>query len=86
LESSITGVAVKRAGGGSGAYATGTSPGADYGGGLGAADSGNGTAGAPYTGGGGGGCSGGTSGAGGSGIVIIRYDMTLPKGTVFIMR
>jgi hypothetical protein len=44
--------------------------------------------GAPSTGGGGGGnwTPTGTGGNGGAGIVIIRYDMTLPKGTVFMMR
>jgi len=41
----------------------------------------SGANGAPNTGGG-----AGNSGTGGSGIVILRYDMTPPKGTVFMMR
>jgi hypothetical protein len=48
------------------------------------------TAGAINTGSGGGGCAGHrldqTSGAGGSGIVIVRYAIIAPKGTVIMMR
>jgi hypothetical protein len=47
-------------------------------------------AGQPNTGSGGGGCAGHnrsqTSGAGGSGIVIVRYAIIAPKGTVIMMR
>ena len=84
LESSITGVAVKRAGGGGSSYVT-WGVATNYGGGI---DITGRRDGAPSTGGGGGGnwTSTGTGGNGGAGIVIIRYDMTLPKGTVFMMR
>jgi hypothetical protein len=82
LWSSITGVAVGRAGGGQGARPIGSSTGATQcGGGT------NGLAGVASTGGGG--ASKGTAsptGNGGSGVVIIRYDMSLPKGTVIMMR
>jgi hypothetical protein len=74
LVSSITGVAVGRAGGGGGAYVTWGAA-TNYGGGLYSAN------GAPSTGGG-----GGASGNGGSGVVILRYDMTPSKGTVIMMR
>jgi hypothetical protein len=37
-------------------------------------------------GGAGGGPGNGTAGRGGSGIVIVRYDITPPKGTLFMMR
>jgi hypothetical protein len=76
LTNSITGTAVLRGGGGCGARSA--RAGAGGGGGSGA----NGTDG---TGGGGGG--GTTSAAkGGSGIVILRYDITPPGGTVVYLR
>jgi hypothetical protein len=84
LESSITGVAVKRAGGGGSSYVT-WGVATNYGGGI---DITGRRDGAPSTGGGGGGnwTPTGTGGNGGAGIVIIRYDMTPSKGTVIMMR
>ena len=83
LESSITGVAVKRAGGGQGAYPVGTSPGKAYGGG----DQ-SGVDGAASTGGGGSRVDGGATGTGGSGVVILRYVIppTSSPGTLFLIR
>ena len=88
LVSQITGVAVGRAGGGGGNYG-GTTPGTpwgvatNYGGGI---DITGRRDGATSTGGGGGPSWFGTGGAGGSGVVILRYDITPPKGTLFMMR
>lgn len=99
LESAITGTPVKRAGGGQGAYGTGTSPGAAYGGGLGGQGTGSAgtppyvaaTPGAPNTGGGGGGGAdvgvSASGAAGGSGVVILRYAIPPPsRGTVILVR
>lgn len=97
LSSSITGVAVCRAGGGGAGYSVNPGNGkgktqgsASCGGSAGGGAAANGGAGAANTGGGGGG--GGTytatagtfskyGGAGGSGIVIIAYPGTSPKAT-----
>jgi hypothetical protein len=85
VSSSITGSAVTRGGGGGGAgWENGAgSPGGTGGGGISSTrDSGNvGANGVANTGGGGGAAKdttsyGGQSGAGGSGVVIIRYDLT----------
>jgi hypothetical protein len=72
-----TGSSETRAGGGGGNASSGATPGASGAGGGGAGGTnnnsgGNGTA---NTGGGGGGAESGTSGNGGSGIVIIRYEV-----------
>jgi hypothetical protein len=85
----ITGASVYYGGGGGGGGNAGKSagPGGLGGGGTGSVSA-NGQDGANSFGGGGGG--GGQpsklGGAGGSGIVIIRYDITPPKGTLFMMR
>ncbi|MDA0322863.1 MAG: hypothetical protein O2923_09130 [Verrucomicrobia bacterium] len=85
LVSSITGVAVGRAGGGQGAITGGG------GSSIGASQCGGGTQASPNgvgsTGGGGASKDGGPAGSGGSGVVILRYDMTTPpKGTLFLLR
>lgn len=82
LVSSITGVAVMRAGGGGGCQVT-WGVATNYGGGV---DTVGRRDGATSTGGGGAANWLGTGGAGGSGVVIIRYDMTPPRGTVFLFR
>lgn len=83
LVSSITGVAVGRAGGGQGAHPDGTSSGAALCGG-GTQSS---TSGAPGTGGGGASYDGGTGCNGGSGIVVLRYVIPPPpSGTVILLR
>ncbi len=74
LWSSITGVAVGRAGGGGGGGVTWGAA-TNFGGGV------SGIPAKANTGGG-----GGHGGTGGSGVVIVRYDMTPPKGTVIMMR
>jgi hypothetical protein len=76
------------AGGGGGSYrgAIGSGAGGKGGGGRGAYAA-AGQSGQPNTGGGGGGHDGGgPAGLGGSGIVIVWYDISPPKGTVFMMR
>lgn len=70
LSSSITGTAVTRGGGGSGARYT---VGGSGGGGQGSNANSPGGNGSVNTGGGGGGSAGSTGGNGGSGIVVIRY-------------
>ena len=74
LWSSITGVAVGSAGGGGGGGVTWGAA-TNFGGGV------SGIPAKANTGGG-----GGHGGTGGSGVVIVRYDMTPPKGTVIMMR
>ncbi len=83
--SSITGEEVFYAGGGGGSSAGSGGAGGIGGGGAGVVD-GDGEDGQPNTGGGGG-ASGGqgnpnTGGDGGSGIVILRYTLTEPAGTI----
>jgi hypothetical protein len=83
ISSSITGSPVPRGGGGGGApyaRAFGTVAGGNGGGGTGADANFSGspasTAGASFTGGGGGGRTSGNGQSGGSGIVIVRYQLT----------
>jgi hypothetical protein len=78
LTNSITGTAVLRGGGGCG----GRSGQAGAGGGGSTKE--NGTDGTG--GGGGGGMWNGGGGKGGAGIVIVRYDISPPKGTLILMR
>ena len=87
LWSSITGVSVGRAGGGQGTGGKGQSIGASQCGGGTNASTAAAMCGVANTGGGGGSKNiSGKAGDGGSGVVIIRYEMTLAKGTVFMMR
>lgn len=75
VQSSITGTAVYRAGGGGGGRGGNGTPGSGgVGGGGAGSTTGAGESGTPNTGGGGGGGGSGAS-AGGSGIVIIRYPL-----------
>jgi len=84
LTNTITGSSVAYAGGGGGADGNNNHGGGGIGGG---AAGGSGASGSPNTGGGGGAKTyNGSGGKGGSGIVIVRYDLTPPKGTVFMLR
>jgi len=89
IPSSITGIIAFYAGGGGGGGGTAGGLGGTGGGGSGATGSANGSNGTPGTGGGGGGSSSLTSnpdtrtgGNGGSGIVIIKYPITLRETLV----
>ncbi len=82
LYSSITGVSTPRGGGGAGQARDNVGGGGGVGGGGSPTGNMNGQA---NTGGGGGGAWN-AGGNGGSGVVIVRYDISPPKGTVIMMR